>query len=807
MLESKDEPSEPDDHLDEQEHELLEQRGEPAGGERAEAGGGRDGADDGGERGAPDCAREAPMSSNEEGAPSGGNQFGAFGGVFTPSLLTILGAVMFMRMGSVIGRAGILSALLILGISKLITLLTGLSISAISTNTQVRGGGAYFLISRSLGPEFGASIGLALFFAQALSVPFYILAFTEALVRASSQLVPEFTLIGVIVAVALFALNYVGSSWALRAQYFILAALLASIASFLIGGALGFEIDTLTQNFDPQWTDDPSGPGFWATFALFFPAVTGIMAGVNMSGDLESPQRAIPRGTLWAIGVGGALYAAQIILIGGSTDRIDLLTGGGFPSLLNKALFGAESIVLAGVFAATLSSAVGSMMGAPRILQALARDQIFRTIAPFALGTAKGDEPRRGLWLTLAITLAVLLAAGGSSGALDTVSSVLTMFFLFTYGMTNIAAFVEKLSRNPSFRPRFRFFHWSSALAGGVGCFGAAFLINPFAALIALAIVVALFFVISRRVLLSNFGDARRGFVYERVRAGLRRLSAQAPHPKNWRPTALILSNNPATRATLARYADWIASGSGIVTIGSVVVGDVHAELERRARLIDELGAWLAARDLEAFVEVQISEDFDAGMSGLLQAHSIGPIKPNLLMLGWSGQAERAAAYARSLRLASALAMSVVLVVDRGLPQAERPGRARRIDVWWRGRQNGSLMVILAHMLATNWAWRGATVRLIHLLGPDEDEAAERARALALVERGRVEAEIVMITGESFVEAAARHSHDADVVLFGFRPPEGDEAAERFHDFWSGILPGLPTALLVSSSGEADLTH
>jgi amino acid transporter len=736
---------------------------------------------------------------------SRGNQFGTFGGVFTPSILTILGVVMFMRSGFVVGQAGIWSAIIILGLSKTITMLTGLSISAVSTNTKVQGGGAYFLISRSLGLEFGASIGLALFLAQALSVPFYILGFVEAMTATQPHLQGDFLLIGLVITSFIFFLNLVGSSWALRAQYFILAVLVVSIVVFMSGGIADFETSHFTANLATHYTEDEN---FWSVFAVFFPAVTGIMAGVNMSGDLKAPEKSIPRGTLLAIVVSGLVYLAQILVLGGASDAASLAQAP-YQTLLDMSAFGFTQAIVAGVYAATLSSAIGSMMGAPRILQALARDRVFPILNIFARGSGAGDEPRYGLILTCVMTVGVLVIAGdgGGGGALNIVANVLTMFFLFTYGMTNVAAFIEHLSRNPSFRPRFRYFHWTTALLGGVGCFGVAFLINWTAALMALAMIAVIFLYISRRVLETNFGDARRGFTYERVRTNLRKLASQPTHPKNWRPTTLVLSGNPNNRLTLTTYAGWLASGSGIVTLANIVVGDIHEHIPMRRQQLTELEGYISEHNLGAFAEVHVSPTFEDGFAALLQSHSIGPLKPNMLLLGWPGSGERAAWFGKHLRLTEALGISQVIMCDQGLPTNE--SSSRRIDIWWRGLGNGSLMAILAYLLQGNWPWRHATLRLLHVHNHGESIDVIQQQIQHLIDEGRLDAQTVIIEpGEqagSFSELAIKHSADADLVMLGFKPPIDDDAAQGFYTFYSELVAQLPTTLLIHSSGDADL--
>jgi len=729
------------------------------------------------------------------------NRLGAFGGVFTPSILTILGVIMFMRAGYVIGEAGIFQALLILLLAKSITTLTALSISAVSTNTPVAGGGAYFLISRALGPEFGGAIGLALFCAQAISVPFYILGFTEALVRTFPELSVYFRVIALTTTAALFGISYVGAKWAIKTQYLIMAILGLSVAAFLGGAVVHFQPATFTQN----WSHGPDGSSisFWAVFAIYFPAVTGIMAGVNMSGDLKDPKRAIPLGTLAAVGVGFLVYAAQIILCGGAQSRPQLLEAS-FETLRSQALFGAGFLVVAGVFAATISSAIGSFLGAPRVLQAVARDKVIPFLSPFARGSSRGDEPQRALMLTLLIAVAVIIWAGKDSqgGAFNVLATVVTMFFLYTYGMVNLAAFVESFAGNPSFRPRFKYYHWASALCGAAACAVTAFLIDPLAAVLAAVVVAVLYTVLRRTVLQVRFGDARYGFLYTRLRDNLLKLSSLKATPKNWRPTILVLTGDVESRLTIAWYALWIGEERGLVTLARVLIGDLVEIGKFRETAIVQLQRFLEENDFDALPEVVVSRDLDEGLSALLQGHAAGPLRPNVLLMGWSSDPERAVYFAHHLSSARLLGMSLILVNDKGLPQE---ADERRIDIWWRGRENGFLMVLIAHLMTLNWEWSKARIRLLRLIS---EEAGREPAAMALrtlVEAARVDAEVNILVSEApFIEVLHRHSQDASVVLLGFNVPEEKEA-EGFQEYFEGVLSRLPTTLLVCSSGEVDL--
>ena len=303
-------------------------------------------------------------------------RFGTFGGVFTPCTLTILGVIMFLRFGHVVGQAGVLHTLVIVFVAKAITTLTSLSLSAIATNTRVQGGGAYYLISRSLGREFGGAIGIVFFFAQAIAVAMYVIGFSEALV---ATIPGDLSLkwIATVVNIVVFVCVFVGAGWTIRVQYFILATLAAALVSFGAGAIANFSPDHLRQNWSTHYTD---GEGFFTMFALFFPAVTGIMAGANMSGDLKDPARAIPRGTLAAVAATAVVYLSLAVLLGCARSAGDLIAD----PLIIRSIAVSPALIVAGVFAATLSSALSSMMGAPRVLQA------FRARRHFALVAATG---------------------------------------------------------------------------------------------------------------------------------------------------------------------------------------------------------------------------------------------------------------------------------------------------------------------------------------------------------------------------------------------------------------------------------
>jgi hypothetical protein len=525
-----------------------------------------------------------------------------------------------------------------------------------------------------------------------------------------------------------------------------------------------------------------------------------------MSGDLENPSRSLVHGTFWALGTGFLVYLAQILLVGGSQARVDLIARP-YEMLMHNALLGASFLVIAGVFSATISSALGSFMGAPRVLQAVARDQILPVLGPLGRGSKARDEPRLALGLTLVLSLLVVVLASDprrdSKAAFDLIASLVSMVFLCTYGMINLAAFVESFGRNPSFRPRFRLFHWSLSLGGFLGCFVAMLMIDPLAAAVAVAVIGALYLIIAKRSFRSTFGDARRGFFFALAIRSLQRLRGMKADPRNWRPTILVIAGSTAAHLTQIRYADWLEGGSGLVTAAQVVLGDLQTGQERCAAARAELERFVREHELSVFPEVVLSRDLDEGLRVLVQAHSIGPLKANTVVFGWPRSPERAAPFFRHLADCGRLGKSVLAVVDRGLPDPEKD--QRRIDIWWRGQANGSLMLILAYLLTQNMPWRHARLRILRVTARPEERAAAQAELEGLIQASRVEAEaLTLVSDQGFAGVLKQHSADADLVFLGLDlAPESE--AECSCQRCILTVEGLPTTLLVHSSGEADL--
>ncbi len=744
-----------------------------------------------------------------------GNEFGTFGGVFTPVVLTILGVIMFMRTGYVVGYSGLISALVILAIAKTITTLTTLSLSAIATNLDVRVGGVYFMISRVLGPDFGGSIGITLFVAQAVSIAFYTIGFTEASFDVLSGLlsaelvasmvsahVPE--LLSSLVVTLLFAVTFKGADVAMKAQYFVLALLLLSVVAFLVGGVMNFDSGLLEANMTGDYAGVGADEGktltFMVMFAIFFPAATGITAGANMSGDLKDAGKSIPTGTLIAILFTATVYAVQIFLVAGSTPR-DALKADPFGALQEMSIFG--PLIVLGVFAATLSSALGSFLGAPRILQAMGQDKLMKSFEYFGKGSGPANEPRRATVLSLVVAVGVIWA-----GDLNAVAEIISMFFLIAYGMINLSAFVESRSGNPSFRPRFRWFHWGTGLAGTVACLVAMFEINQRYAMLAIAITGILYFYLKKRDIQTNWGDAKAGYIFQSTRDNLLYLETAKFHPKNWRPILAAVSPDPLRERRLVQMGSWLEARRGLYTVAEIhaaVDPDIHERLAYRTRRRDELNRHFASLDMVAFGEVVVVDDYNKGFSTFLQSYAMAGLRPNTLLVGIPDalDVEGRARFRETASILRAFDYNTLLLKPGELA-VEKPQRV--IDLWWRGSRNGSLMALLAYLMKQDRAWKTAKIRIFRAVPEAGAEPEARGHLDRLLTNARIEAEVHVFHTQ---EVPARFIPErscgvADLVMLGLS--SGDlEDFPGYLENMDALLSQLPSTLLVWSNGEADL--
>lgn len=731
------------------------------------------------------------MNSDETDAARERSRFGTFGGVFTPNVLTILGVIMFLRFGQITGQAGVGHAILILLSAKLITSLTSFSLAAIATNTRIKGGGAYYLISRSLGVEFGGGIAFVFYLAQSVSVAMYVVGFAEAFVAAFPDIASDQRLVATIANGAIFVTVLVGAGWAIRIQYLILVILAGAILSFALGAGSLFSLERFAANFAPAYS---SGQSALTMFALFFPAATGIMAGANMSGDLRDPARSLPLGTFAAIGVTALVYLSLILLLAGGVDRQVLISN----NLVMDDVAVWPSLIIAGVFAATLSSALGSMLGAPRILQAFARDRVFSSLRFLGRGSGTSDEPRRATVLTVLVSQAAILL-----GDLNAIAPIITMFFMVTYGTLNLACFYESYSGNPSFRPRFKYSHWTLALMGTIGCLIAMLLIDAVWAVAALVAMAALYWTIRRIGVRARWGDVRSGMAFERARQALLSLEREPVHAKNWRPIILALGAATSGRRRIAEYGRWLTAGRGVLSLGQIVSQGAEDRLERGNQVENLMRQTIGDEGYEAFPAVVVDDDLLGGLKSLLQCHGIGGVRPNTVLLGWGDDPDEIERFSKILRLSQGLQRNIVILKSEvKLEPWDAPDG--EIHVWWHGRKNGTLMLLLAHLLTQNDEFRYRKIRLIHVIPQEAGRDQARQHLVQLTELARIEAEPMIIVSENLREALLNVSRNAAVVFKGFDPPAKGDHIRFFQDF-EVMTEGLAEVILICSVQNVDL--
>ena len=710
-----------------------------------------------------------------------GYGFGTFQGVFTPSILTIIGVVMYLRFGWMLGHVGLRTSLAIVTIGSAITFLTGLSISALATNMRMKGGGAYFMLSRSFGVEAGAALGIPLALSQAVSVSFYVAGFAEALVNSGIPLAgawdPRIVGLATLAVIALTATF--SADIALKSQYFIMAAIAFSLVAFFLGG-------TPENLATPPPESVPPALGFWPVFAVFFPAVTGILSGVGMSGDLKNPGRSIPAGTLAAVLTGYAVYMSVPIFLAKFVPNPAILRTD--TMILAKCARWAFPILL-GVWAATLSSAVGSFLCAPRVAQALARDRVLPRA--FGIGWGATDDPRFAAFVCFAIA-----AAGLWFGDINAIAPILTMFNLSTYALLNLSAACESAMGNPSWRPTFRVKAIFS-FAGFALCAGAMFMISPGWTFAALGLELFIFWAFKRRALRARWGDMRTGLLVALARFAMNRLDGSSQDVRNWRPDVLAFTALPVRDKEVIDLAGAISGNRSMVTVASVVP-EAAGDLGRESNLEEILRSTARKAGVNALARVHAAADVWSGMREFVRMYGFGPFVPDTVIIGVA-EGEKAfddfAAFATFLAKRGRNALFVRERPERpqeGGAGAEPPAPprhgGRRIDVWWRGRnQNGPFMLALARLMQQQMPGRSVAIRMCQLAEEGSDPGEAKKLLSNFLSEARVDAEpfVKAFSPTSTpVELIAKSSADADFAFIGLRPPEKDEDPKAFADYF-----------------------
>jgi amino acid transporter len=661
---------------------------------------------------------------------------GTFAGVFTPSILTILGIILFLRTGYVVGNAGLAKALVILAIATAVSVLTSLSLAAIATNMEVKGGGDYYLISRTLGLEFGGAIGVVLFLAQSVSVAFYAIGFGEVVASVTGwDSGVAVQLIAVLAILGLFVLAWAGADVATRFQFVIMAVLVAALLSFYAGAISSFDASRLSLS----WASPVGAVGFWAVFAIFFPAVTGFTQGVSMSGDLADPGRSLPRGTFAAVGLSTVVYVTVMILLAATVPLI-LLSDDGGAAMRGVAVVGFA--VTLGVIAATLSSAMASLLGAPRILQSLASDRVFPGLVFFARGHGAADNPRRAIAASLVIAIATV-----GLGSLNVIAPVVSMFFLMSYGLLNYATYYEARAASPSFRPRFRWFDKRLSLSGALLCVGAMLAINPLASFVAVIVLFALYEYLARRDVPARWTDASHSHHFARAVESIKALDREVAHDRHWRPQILVFSADASRRGRLLTLASWLEGGSGFTAAFSIVEGEGPLMRREAADRQQSLQAEIDALGLDIPARSVLAQNAMDALPVVVQSFGLGPLRSNTVLFGWpeSQEPDRRATFTRAVRDVSRLGVNVVSASSHdGAWRAMQRIHAkhRRIDVWWDGDASSRLALLVAYLATRTSDWSRATIRLVAPIASDRATDDVVASLEVMLVGARISAEV-----------------------------------------------------------------
>ncbi|XP_030811732.1 solute carrier family 12 member 3 isoform X2 [Camarhynchus parvulus] len=608
-------------------------------------------------------------------------RFGWVKGVMIRCMLNIWGVILYLRLPWITAQAGIALTWLIILMSVTVTTITGLSISAISTNGKVKSGGTYFLISRSLGPELGGSIGLIFAFANAVAVAMHTVGFAETvrdLLQEHNSLIVDPTndirIIGVVTVTVLLGISLAGMEWEAKAQILFFLVILVSFINYLVGtvipataekqakGFFSYRADIFAQNFVPNWRG-PEG-SFFGLFSIFFPSATGILAGANISGDLKDPAVAIPKGTLMAIFWTTMSYLVLSATIGACVVRdasgslndsvavgspgcegLACSFGWNFTACAQQQscryglsnyyqsmsmVSGFGPLITAGIFGATLSSALACLVSAPKVFQCLCKDQLYPLIGFFGKGYGRNSEPIRGYMLTYVIAVGFILIA-----ELNAIAPIISNFFLCSYALINFSCFHASITNSPGWRPSFRYYSKWAALFGAAVSVVIMFLLTWWAALIAFGIVIFLLGYVLYKKPDVNWGSSMQASSYNMALNYSVGLSEVDEHIKNYRPQCLVLTGPPNFRPALVDFVGTFTKNLSLMLCGNVLIGPRKQTMPESRLMADGHTKWLMKRKIKAFYTDVVAEDLRSGVQMLIQAAGLGKMRPNTLVLGY----------------------------------------------------------------------------------------------------------------------------------------------------------------------------
>ncbi len=723
-----------------------------------------------------------------------GRRKGHFGTapVFLTAISTILGAIMFLRFGYAVANVGFLGTLGIILVGHLVTIPTAMALAEIATNQKVEGGGEYYIMSRSFGIIPGATIGISLFFSQAISVAFYIIAFAEAFrpvmafLNATYKLQlsdPRLVSLPAVLILALVVIRK-GADIGMKLLYVVVFFLFLSIAMFFLGDTgyaarPGFEVLTHTLR---------SPDGFFLVFAICFPAFTGMTAGVGLSGDLRDPKRSIPLGTLSATLVGMLIYIAIAYKLAVSASPADLAAD---QLIMSKiALWG--PIIPLGLACATLSSALGSALVAPRTLQALAADGVIpvgNLNTWLARGTGPSHEPGNASMVVFVLAITFVLL-----GDVNFVAQVISMFFMVTYGSICMISFLEHFAADPSYRPLFRS-RWYISLFGALACGYLMFKMSTFYALVAIFVMALLYsFIVHANPDKRGLAVIFQGAIFQISRSlqVFLQKSRRYELRDRWRPSVVCITEATFERPDAFNLLRWISHRFGFGMFVHYINGylsrttfetsrEVHARL---VRLTD-------VSHSNIYVDTIVSPSYTTALANVAQLPGISGKENNLILFEFSRKSPETLDHIiENFRLMATAGFDIGILgsTDRGF------GYYQEIHIWLRPHdlENATLMILLGYIILGHPDWRRAEIKLFALF-PEEQLEQERKNLLDLIARGRLPiaaTNIDLITETpdvSRITHIRNRSQDADLILLGFLEEAIVHRREQMFEGFEGL--------------------
>ncbi|CAG5131234.1 unnamed protein product, partial [Candidula unifasciata] len=784
-------------------------------------------------------------------------------GVYLPCIQNIFGVLLFLRMTWIIGLAGVPESFCIVFICCSATMLTSFSLSAIATNGVVPAGGSYFLISRSLGPEFGGAVGLLFYFGTCVAASMYIIGAVEILVNYMApqlnlfgDVFNSYRLFGTVLLILLTIIVIIGVAFVSKFAALSLACVLISIVCIYIGifvaspdrsmevcflgdrlltqesvmfngsfacnkdesGPIfqrycsdntssscdyfknpntkarivkaipGLASGIFTENVKSRYTEqgkvigtDTDGSkdrgeivadltsSFMVLLAIYFPSVTGIMAGSNRSGDLADAQKSIPVGTIAAVATTSAVYISCVFFFAGCIqgdvmrDKYGESIGGML--IVGKLAWPHEWVIIIGAFLASVGAGLQSLTGAPRLFQAIAKDNIVPFLHVFSVSTKHG-EPLRALLLTACITLIGIMI-----GNLDNIAPIITMFFLMCYGFVNMACALQTLLQTPNWRPRFKYYHWTLSLIGLTLCIVLMFISSWYFALAAIALAFCIYKYIEYKGAEQEWGDGIRGLAMSAARYSLLRLQAGPPHTKNWRPQLLVLmkldENLQPKYPKMVLFASQLKAGKGLVLVNSVLEGQFTERYPDAQASKQSLMNLIKAYGVKGFSDVSIASDVSEGLCQLIQNAGLGGLKHNTVVLGWP-YGWRHDADERSYKvfldtIKNVGAAQMALLVPKGINQFPDAGVKLKgtIDVWWISvlghviyiwlnildlpPHDGGLLMLLPFLLRQDRTWKNCKLRIFTVAQTEDNSIQMKKDLQTYLYQLRIEADVDVV--------------------------------------------------------------